>query len=146
MQDRNTTKADDEAEKPQAPNFDGLARNMVRLFDEGTKVLGALAERNSNGGGPYSMASEAGEATKLLGEIVRHWVSEPSKLVAAQNELFKDYADLWGRSVTTLSGCTPTQPGSSSRSRSDRASPAKRAVRQPTSAAGRMSFRMSFPT
>jgi polyhydroxyalkanoate synthase len=104
MQDRNTSKGDDEAEKPQLPHFDGLARNMVRLFDEGAKVLGTLAERNSNGQGPYSMASEAGEATKLLGEIVRHWVSEPSKLVAAQNELFKDYAELWGRSVRRFLG------------------------------------------
>ncbi len=104
MQDRNTTKPDDDPEEPQLPQFEGLARNMVRLFDQGAKVLGTLAERNSNGSGPYSMASEAGEATKLLGEIARHWVSEPSKLVAAQNELFKDYAELWGRSVRRFLG------------------------------------------
>ena len=104
MQDRNPTKPDDDSEGPELPQFEGLARNMVRLFDQGAKVLGTLAERNSNGSGPYSMASEAGEATKLLGEIARHWVSEPSKLVAAQNELFKDYAELWGRSVRRLLG------------------------------------------
>ena len=104
MQERNTTDAEDKPEAAQLPQFEGFARNMVRLFDQGAKVLGTLAERNSNGSGPYSMASEAGEATKLLGEIARHWVSEPSKLVAAQNELFKDYAELWGRQVRRFLG------------------------------------------
>ena len=82
---------------------------MVRLFDEGTKVLGNLAERR-NGAGPYSMATEAGEATKLLGEIARQWVSEPGKLAAAQNELFKDYAELWGRSVRQFLGEEDVKP------------------------------------
>jgi poly[(R)-3-hydroxyalkanoate] polymerase subunit PhaC len=94
-----------EAESEEAPvsQFDAFARNMVRLFDEGAKVLGTLAERG-NGAGPYSMATEAGEATKLLGEIARQWVSEPGKLAAAQNELFKDYTELWGRSVRRFLG------------------------------------------
>jgi len=94
-----------EAESEEAPvsQFDAFARNMVRLFDQGAKVLGTLAERG-NGAGPYSMATEAGEATKLLGEIARQWVSEPAKLAAAQNELFKDYTELWGRSVRRFLG------------------------------------------
>ena len=103
MQENNKTMTGAKSEEPQLGQFDTLARNMVRLFDEGAKVLGSLAERG-NGSGPYSMASEAGEATKLLGEIARHWVSEPGKLVAAQNELFKGYADLWGRSVRRFLG------------------------------------------
>ena len=82
---------------------------MVRLFDEGTKVLGTLAERR-NGSGPYSMASEAGEATKALGEVARQWVSEPGKLAAAQSELFKDYAELWGRSVRRFLGEEDVKP------------------------------------
>jgi polyhydroxyalkanoate synthase len=104
MQDHNPDKPKEAQDGTQLPQFDGLARNMVRLFDEGTKVLGTLAEKNSNGSGPYSMASEAGEATKALGEIARHWVSEPTKLVAAQNELLKDYAELWSRSVRRFLG------------------------------------------
>ncbi len=91
------------SEEPPVSQFDAFARNMVRLFDEGAKVLGTLAERG-NGAGPYSMATEAGEATKLLGEIARQWVSEPAKLAAAQNELFKDYTELWGRSVRRFLG------------------------------------------
>ena len=78
---------------------------MVRLFDQGTKAFSTLAERtSSNGQGPYSMASEASEAAKSLGEIARHWVAEPAKFAAAQGELFKSYADLWGRSFRRFLG------------------------------------------
>ncbi len=103
MQERNEDMTEEKGDGSQVNQFGALARNMVRLFDQGAKVLGTLAEKQ-NGSGPYSMATEAGEATKLLGEIARQWVSEPAKLAAAQNELFKDYAELWGRSVRRFLG------------------------------------------
>src|SRR4051812_30989046 len=103
MQGSDDAKAARNPEGAQAPQLEAPARNMMRLFDEGAKVLGSLAERG-NGAGPYSIAAEAGEATKLLGEIARHWVSEPAKLASAQNELFKGYAELWGRSVRRFLG------------------------------------------
>ena len=109
MQEKQQGRDRGQVEEPQVGQWDQLARNMVRLFDEGTKVLGTLAERG-NGAGPYSMAAEAGEATKLLGEIARQWVSEPGKLAAAQNELFKDYAELWGRSVRRYLGEEDVKP------------------------------------
>jgi hypothetical protein len=103
MQEKTKGVTEVKSEGFQVGQFDELARNMVRLFNEGAKVLGNLAERG-NDSGPYSMAADAGEATKLLGEIARHWVSEPAKLAAAQNELFKGYAELWGRSVRRFLG------------------------------------------
>ena len=104
MQENNKSPGKCGAEQVHANQVEALARNMVRLFDEGAKALGALAERNSNGSGPYSMATEVGEAAKSLGEIARHWVAEPGKLAAAQGELFKSYADLWGRSFRRFLG------------------------------------------
>ena len=111
MQKKNKSVAGAEAkvEESQVGQWDAFARNMVRLFDEGTKVLGTLVERR-NGSGPYSMAAEANEATKALGEVARQWVSEPGKLAAAQNELFKDYAELWGRSVRRFLGEEDVKP------------------------------------
>jgi polyhydroxyalkanoate synthase len=89
----------------QINQFDALARNMVRLFDQGTKVFSTLAERtSSNGNGPYSAASEVSEAAKSLGEVARHFIAEPAKFAAAQGELFKSYADLWGRSFRRFLG------------------------------------------
>jgi len=105
MQENNKSPGKSGAEQVHANQLEALARNMVRLFDQGAKAFSALAERSgSNGQGPYSMASEAGEAAKSLGEIARHWVTEPGKFAAAQGELFKSYADLWGRSFRRFLG------------------------------------------
>jgi polyhydroxyalkanoate synthase len=95
MQEKNKTPGPSGVEQVYANHMEAFARNMMRLFDQGTKAFSALAERtNSNGQGPYSMASEAGEAAKSLGEIARHWAAE----------LFASYADLWGRSVRRFLG------------------------------------------
>ena len=105
MQENNKSPGTRGAEHVHANQVEALARNMVRLFDQGAKAFSTLAERSrSNGQGPYSMASEAGEAAKSLGEIARHWVTEPGKFAAAQGELFKSYADLWGRSFRRFLG------------------------------------------
>ena len=105
MQEKNKTPGPSGVEQVYANHMEAFARNMVRLFDQGTKAFSALAERtNSNGQGPYSMASEAGEAAKSLGEIARHWAAEPAKFATAQSELFASYADLWGRSVRRFLG------------------------------------------
>jgi polyhydroxyalkanoate synthase len=105
MQEKTEGLGDSGAENLHANQLEALAKNMVRLFDQGTKAFTALAERSSaNGQGPYSMVAEAGEAAKSLGEIARHWVTEPSKFAAAQGELMRSYADLWGRSVRRFLG------------------------------------------
>lgn len=107
MQEKNNEPGVSEGEGTEAEpsQFETLARNMVRLFDQGAKAASALAERGgANGNGSYSMAAEAGEAAKSLGEIARHWAADPGKLAAAQGELFRSYADLWGRSVRRFLG------------------------------------------
>jgi polyhydroxyalkanoate synthase len=107
MQEKNNEPGASHGEGTEAEpsQFETLARNMVRLFDQGAKAASALAERSgTNGNGSYSMAAEAGEAAKSLGEIALHWAADPGKLAAAQGELFRSYADLWGRSVRRFLG------------------------------------------
>ncbi len=105
MQEKKSDPGESQGEQAQDNQFEALARNMVRLFDQGAKAVSTLAGRTgSNGNGPYSMAAEVGEAAKSLGEIARHWASDPGKFAAAQGELFKSYADLWGRSVRRFLG------------------------------------------
>ena len=105
MQEKKSGHGESQGKQAQVNQFEALARNMVRLFDQGAKAASTLAERTgSNGNGPYSMAAEVSEATKSLGEIARHWATDPGKLAAAQGELFKSYADLWGRSVRRFLG------------------------------------------
>jgi polyhydroxyalkanoate synthase subunit PhaC len=105
MQESNKSPEKAGAEQYRVDQFDALAKNMVRLFDQGAKAVSTLAERTgTNGQGPYSIASEVGEAAKSFGEIARHWVADPGKFATAQSELFKSYADLWGRSFRRFLG------------------------------------------
>jgi polyhydroxyalkanoate synthase subunit PhaC len=107
MQEKNESPGEGGAESAPTHQIEALAKNMVRLFDQGAKALTTLAERSSaNGQGPYSMASEVGEAAKSFGEIARHWAAEPGKFAAAQGELMRSYADLWGRSIRRFLGET----------------------------------------
>ncbi len=101
----NGTTGGDANKSDDTTKFDELARNMVRIFDQGTKIASTLAERGSSSTkSPYSMASEAGEAAKTIGEVAQAWVSNPQKLAAAQSELLQSYADLWGRSFRRFLG------------------------------------------
>lgn len=97
--------SDGDSGTPDQTNFDELARNMVRLFDQSAKIASTLAERGvSETKSPYSMASEASEAAKTMGEVAQAWVSNPQKLAAAQGALMQNYADLWGRSFRRFLG------------------------------------------
>ena len=105
MQQRSEERESTKEDASQGPELETLARNMVRLMDQGAKAFSTLAERSTgNGSGPYSFANEASEAAKTLGEVARHFVSEPAKFAAAQGELLKNYADLWNRSVRRFLG------------------------------------------
>ncbi len=81
-----------------------LAKNLARLLEEGSKVVGSLASRKNGNSGPYSTVNEAGEAAKVLGTVARQWANEPAKLVNAQGKLLQGYADLWGHSVRRFLG------------------------------------------
>ena len=82
-----------------------LAQNVARLMEESGRVLSSVANRSaSQDGGPYSAASGASEAAKVLGQVAKQWVSDPAKLVNAQGKLLSSYADLWGRSVRRFLG------------------------------------------
>ncbi len=94
-----------DATEQDSVNFDEFAKNMVRLFDQGTKVASSLAERNaSNGNSPYSISSEVSEAAKTFGSVAQAWATNPGKLAAAQGQLLNSYANLWGRSVRKFLG------------------------------------------
>ena len=82
-----------------------LAQNIARLMEESGRVLNSVAKRSSGQeAGPYSAASGASEAAKVLGQVAKQWVSDPAKLVSAQGQLLSSYADLWGRSVRRFLG------------------------------------------
>ena len=81
-----------------------LAKNAVRLINEGGKVLSSVVEKAGAQGGPYSAASELGEAAKIFGSLAQQWAGTPGKVIGAQGKLIQGYAELWGRSVRRFLG------------------------------------------
>jgi len=96
----------DEKEQGTSPIGDPreLARNVVRLVEEGGKVARNLAEKSTSQAGPYSVFNELGEAAKIIGSVASQWTRQPAKLAEANAKLMQGYIELWGRSVRRALG------------------------------------------
>ena len=93
-----------ETEAPSPPEIDlgayriadpeAFGRNVLRLMEEGQKVLHGLIERARGATGPYTTASEWTEAVGLFSEIAQPWMADPARLIEAQGVLFSQYMQL----------------------------------------------------
>jgi poly[(R)-3-hydroxyalkanoate] polymerase subunit PhaC len=81
-----------------------FGRNMLKLMEEGSKLLSDLFGRSNGNGGPYSMASETSEAIKLFSEVAQHWLTDPGKVTATQSALLRDYLQLAGATAQRMGG------------------------------------------
>jgi len=81
-----------------------LARNMLRLFEEGGHVLTQFMERSDTKMGPYSAATEVTEATNTLSDLARIWLGDPAKFADAQGSLMRSYGELWNNAVCRMLG------------------------------------------
>lgn len=85
-------------------NPEEFARNMLRVFEEGSRAMSELLERPDAKISPYSAASEMAEATSTLADIARVWLTDPARLAEAQGTLMRSYIDLWNASIRRLLG------------------------------------------
>src|SRR5581483_6605630 len=83
---------------------EAFSRNMLKLVEEGGKVLSGLLERTNGGSGPSSFAREATKAGKLSAEIAQHWLAAPAKLAAVQGTLVRDYLQLASATAQRMAG------------------------------------------
>ena len=81
-----------------------FGRNMLRLVEEGGKAMTGMLERANGNTGPYSLASEVTEATKLFAEIAQHWVADPAKLAETHAALMRDYMQLASTTAQRMMG------------------------------------------
>lgn len=88
----------------QTVNAEELARNLLRLFEQGGNVLTEFIERNDAKMGPYSAATEITEATNTLTDLGRQWLSDPARYAEAQGVLLRSYAELWNNTVRRMFG------------------------------------------
>ena len=73
-----------------------LTRNMLRYWEESGRVMAGLMGKV----GPMAPSPEMTEAAKAFGEIAQHWMAEPHRFAAAQQELAGEFIDLWTRTFT----------------------------------------------
>jgi len=85
-------------------NAEELARNLLRLFEQGGNVLAEFIDRNDAKMGPYSAATEINEATNALSELTCQWLSDPARFAEAQGELLQTYGELWNNTVRRMFG------------------------------------------
>ncbi len=84
-------------------------RNMLLLWSEGGRAMAGLLERADAKGGPYSSASELTEATRIMSEVARQWMSDPARTMEAQGDLVSGYMDVWTASMQRMLG-QPADP------------------------------------
>ena len=88
-----------------------LTRNMLRYWEESGRVLTGVMQRV----GPFAPTPEMSEAARAFGELAQHWMAEPHRFAAAQQELATEFVDLWtkifqrqlGESVAPLAAPEP---------------------------------------
>src|SRR5262245_19938782 len=83
---------------------EAFGRNMLKLVEEGGKVLSGLLGRSNGNGGPYSLSSEATESAKLFAEIAQHWAADPARLATTHTALLRDYLQLAGSTAQRFMG------------------------------------------
>ncbi len=81
-----------------------LGLNLLRLFEQGGRVLTEFIERADTKAGPYSAAAEISEATSTLSDLTQMWLADPTRFAEAQGTLMRSYADLWNNTVRRMLG------------------------------------------
>jgi polyhydroxyalkanoate synthase len=101
-----TPKPDVDLPTLQTVNAEELARNLLRLFEQGGNVLTEFVERNDAKMGPYSAATEITEATTTLSDLTRQWLADPTHFAEANGTLLRSYGELWNNTVRRMFGET----------------------------------------
>jgi polyhydroxyalkanoate synthase len=75
-----------------------LARNLLKLWEEGSRAMAGMMERADVNVTPFTAASEWSEASRVLADVAQKWLADPARLAEMQGELARGYIELW-RSV-----------------------------------------------
>jgi polyhydroxyalkanoate synthase len=89
-------------------NPEELVRNVLRLVEDGGRVMAGLMERADAKNGSFSQASELAQASQVLGEVAQKWMADPSRALEMQGELVRGYMDVWTNAWARALGQQPS--------------------------------------
>ena len=85
-------------------NIEALAKNIIRLIEEGGKALAAYLKPREEGKVKDDGAEEIAEIVKTLGQVLEFWLTDPQRALELQASLGKAYLDLWAAAVKRMAG------------------------------------------
>lgn len=88
----------------QTPDFDELAVNAAKIMEEGARLQAAYMKPVERGEIPPTIADEAQEVVRTLGQIAQSWLSNPQKAIEAQTRFSTGFIDLWARTLRRMNG------------------------------------------
>jgi polyhydroxyalkanoate synthase len=83
---------------------EAFARNLARAFEEAGNAASAYLKPRESGKRPFDFGDTFVDAAKTLGRVGEYWLSEPAKVLEAQNRLLTSYAGLWATSLQAMMG------------------------------------------
>lgn len=86
------------------PDFDALARNMARLFEESGKAVAAYIRPIEGGAVHPEVGEGVSDLVRTLGRVAERWLSNPAKAIEAQSALSSSFLTLWSNTLRRLSG------------------------------------------
>ncbi|MEL6287596.1 MAG: class I poly(R)-hydroxyalkanoic acid synthase [Pseudomonadota bacterium] len=81
-----------------------FAKNLARAVDDGTKLVGSIAERSQDVPGQVQQSEDLGHVASLFVEVLQSWMERPDTFAEAQGALMRDYADLFAHMSARLTG------------------------------------------
>lgn len=87
-----------------APDPEAFARNMVRLIEQGGRIMSAYAGAGGEDRRDAGSAGSLESVATTLGTLARTWLKEPKRAFSAQAELWRGYMDLWSSAMRRMAG------------------------------------------
>ena len=80
---------------------------MMQFMEQGAKVMTGLAEKAGVSADPQAQVNDAKDAGKLVTDVAKAWMGDPSKVAESQTELLRGFVELWSGNMRRLAGETP---------------------------------------
>ncbi len=86
------------------PDFEKLAIQLARATDEAQKALATALKPVEQGERGGEIATLVGDCVKTLGRVAEQWLNYPERALEAQTQLTGGLIELWGRTLTRMTG------------------------------------------
>jgi len=94
----------DKSSGPETSVSEEIARNMIRLLDEGGKAVSAYVEPRTREEAATTSDTEFEQMSTVLGAVAEQWFTDPQKAMEAQSGLWAGYAALWSSTMRRALG------------------------------------------